>query len=369
MPHPETGRRITVGVDTHADTHVAVALDQLGARLDELPIPTTQAGYDQLEHWAISLGPVDAFGVEGTGSYGAELARVLRRRGYRIIEVNRPDRATRHRRGKSDPIDAEMAARAVLAGTAAGTPKHADGDAEMVRMLKMAKDSAVKTRTQALNQIKAILVTAPAQLRESLAGLSVGKLLDRCAAFEPGELTTPTAVAQHTLRLLARRNLDLRAEVKALQADIARLATRAAPTLLDVFGVGPRRRCADPRHRRRQPAAATLRGRIRCAVRLEPDPRLIGQDQPSSGKTNRHRLNRGGDRQANATLHRIAVVRLRWHEPTQKYMARRLAEGKSKAEIMRCLKRFIAREIYQVLCPTPRHGTTGKDLAQAAWHL
>jgi transposase len=180
MPHPETGRGIVVGVDTHADVHVAVALDQLGARLDELPIPATRAGYDQLERWASSLGPVDAFGVEGTGSYGAELARVLRRRGYRVVEVNRPDRATRHRRGKSDPIDAEMAARAVLSGVAAGTPKHADGDAEMVRMLKMAKDSAVKARTQALNQIKAILVTAPAQLRESPAGLPVSKLLDRC---------------------------------------------------------------------------------------------------------------------------------------------------------------------------------------------
>src|SRR5258706_7533999 len=168
MPHPETGRRTTVGVHTHADTHVAVAVDQLGARLDELHIPTTQAGYEDLQRWAIGLGRVDAFGVEGTGSYGAELARVLRRRGYRVIEVNRPDRATRHRLGKSDPIDAEMAARAVLSGVAASTPKNADGEAEMVRMLKIAKDSAVKTRTQAINQIKAIPVTAPAPLREAL---------------------------------------------------------------------------------------------------------------------------------------------------------------------------------------------------------
>jgi transposase len=359
MPHPETGRRITVGVDTHADAHVAVALDQLGARLDEVHIPTTQAGYDDLQRWAIALGPIDAFGVEGTGSYGAELARVLRRRGYRVIEVNRPDRATRHRRGKSDPIDAEMAARAVLSGVATSTPKNADGEAEMVRMLKMAKDSAVKTRTQALNQIKAILVTAPAQLREALAGLAVGKLLERCAAFEPGELTTPTAVAQHTLRLLARRNLQLRAEVKALQADIARLATRAAPALLDIFGVGPDGAAQilvtagdNPQRLRSEAAFAALCG-------SNPIP-------ASSGKTNRYRLNRGGDRQANATLHRTAVVRLRWHEPTQKYMARRLAEGKSKAEIMRCLKRYIAREIYQVLCPTPRYGSAGKDLAQTA---
>jgi transposase len=358
MPHPETGRRITVGVDTHADTHVAVALDQLGARLDELHIPTTQAGYDQLERWAIAFGPVDGFGVEGTGSYGAELARVLRRRGYRVIEVNRPDRATRHRRGKSDPIDAEMAARAVLAGVAASTPKNADGEAEMVRMLKMAKDSAVKTRTQALNQIRAILVTAPAPLREALAGLPIGRLLERCVSFEPGELTSPTAVAQHTLRLLALRNLQLRTEVKALQSAIARLATRAAPALLEVFGIGPDGAATmmvtagdNPQRLRSEAAFAALCG-------SNPIP-------ASSGKTNRHRLNRGGDRQANATLHRIAVVRLRWHEPTQKYMARRLAEGKSKAEIMRCLKRYIAREVYQVFCSTPRHGDAG-NLPQAA---
>ncbi|GAA4978782.1 IS110 family transposase [Actinopolymorpha pittospori] len=360
MPHPEDNRRITIGVDTHADTHVAVALSQLGARLDELHIPTTQTGYDQLERWAVALGQVDAFGLEGTGSYGAELARVLRRRGHRVIEVNRPDRATRHRRGKSDPIDAEMAARAVLSGVAASTPKHADGDAEMLRMLKMAKDSAVKTRTQAINQIKAILVTAPAQLREQLADLAVGKLLERCAAFEPGELTTPTAVAHHTLRLLAQRNLALRAEIKALQADIARLAGRAAPRLLDVFGIGPDGAAQilltagdNPRRLRSEAAFAALCG-------SNPIP-------ASSGKTNRHRLNRGGDRQANATLHRVAVVRLRWHDPSQKYMARRLAEGKSKAEIMRCLKRYIAREIYHILCPTPRRAAaTGTDLPQAA---
>jgi transposase len=357
MPHPETSRRITIGVDTHADAHVAVALDQLGARLDELHIATTQAGYADLERWAVGLGPINAFGVEGTGSYGAELARVLRRRGHRVVEVNRPDRATRHRLGKSDPIDAEMAARAVLSGVAAGTPKDADGDAEMVRILKMAKDSAVKSRTQALNQIKAILVTAPGPLRETLAGLTVGKLLDRCASFEPGALTSPAAVAQHALRLLARRNLQLRAEVKALQADIARLATRTAPQLLNIFGIGPDGAATilvtagdNPQRLRSEAAFAALCG-------SNPIP-------ASSGKTNRHRLNRGGDRQANATLHRIAVVRLRWHEPTHKYMGRRLAEGKTKAEIMRCLKRYIAREIYHVLRPGTTSGTA-KDLALA----
>ena len=147
-------RRVTIGVDTHLDVHVAVALDERGVRLREVHVPTTLAGYRRLEEWAIGLGPVQAFGIEGTGSYGAGLARFLRDGGHRVVEVNRPDRATRHRLGKSDPIDAEMAARAVLSGVATGTPKAGDGSVEMMRMLKIARDSAVKARTQSLNQIR-----------------------------------------------------------------------------------------------------------------------------------------------------------------------------------------------------------------------
>nr|WP_249715169.1 IS110 family transposase [Micromonospora sp. NBRC 107566] len=359
MPHSQPGRRVTVGVDTHKDVHVAVACDQLGVRLDELRIPTTSAGYDQLVQWATGLGRVAAFGVEGTGSYGAELARTLRRRGYRVIEVNRPDRATRHRLGKSDPVDAEMAARAVLAGVAAGTPKASDGDAEMIRMLKMVKDSAVKARTQALNQMKAILVTSPAQVRESLSGLTDPKLLSRCAAFEPEPLTSPAAAARHTLRLLARRNLDLRQEVKTLHDEIGRLAASAAPHLLTIFGIGPDGAATmlvaagdNPDRLRSEAAFAALCG-------SNPIP-------ASSGKTNRHRLNRGGNRQANATLHRIVVCRLRWHEPTQHYTQRRLAEGKTKPEVMRCLKRYIAREIYHALCPQTGAPEAVKDLESSS---
>jgi len=357
--NPAPDRHCTIGVDTHKDVHVAVALDQLGARLEELHVPATAAGYAQLEGWATGLGPVKVFGVEGTGSYGAGLARFLSTRGHLVVEVNRPDRATRHRIGKSDPIDAEMAARSVLSGVATGTPKHGDGEVEMVRMLKMAKDSGVKARTQALNQIKALLVTAPAELRETLDGLPVGKLLDRCAALRPGELSCPTAVAKHTLRLLARRNLELRVEVKGLEEQIRLLAAVAAPKLLDVFGIGPDGAArflvtaGDNPHRLRSEAAfAALCG-------SNPIP-------ASSGKTQRHRLNRGGGRQANAALHRVVVVRLRWHEPTQAYMTRRLAEGKTKAEIIRCLKRYVAREIYAILCPPLAAASTGKNLARAA---
>ncbi|HEY8791054.1 MAG TPA: IS110 family transposase [Actinopolymorphaceae bacterium] len=354
------GWHCTIGVDTHKDIHVAVALDQLGARLEELHVPTTAAGYAQLERWAFSLGSVEVFAIEGTGSYGAGLTRFLASRGHRVVEVNRPDRATRRRVGKNDPIDAEMAARSVLAGVATAIPKHGDGNVEMVRMLKMAKDSGVKARTQALNQIKAIMVTARTELRESLTGLSVGKLIERCAAFHPGELSSPTAVARQTLRLLARRSLDLRVEIKDLQQKIRLLAGTASPALLEVFGIGPDGAArflvtaGDNPHRLRSEAAfAALCG-------SNPIP-------ASSGKIQRHRLNRGGDRQANAALHRVVVVRLRWHEPTQAYMTRRLAEGKTKAEIIRCLKRYVAREIYNILCPAPITAASNReDAVQAA---
>jgi transposase len=357
LPEPAATRRVIVGVDTHKDVHVAVALDHLGARLAELRVPTTSAGYTRLERWASSLGAVDAFGIEGTGSYGAGLARCLRARGHRLVEVNRPDRATRRRRGKSDPIDAEMAARLVLAGGATGTPKAGDGPVEMLRMLKLAKDSAVRARTQALNQINALLVTAPAALREALTGLPTGQLIDRCAAFRPGPLTSATAVAKYTLRLLARGHRALRRQIKELEREIGRLVGGAAPVLLGVFGLKADGAASllvcvggNPDRLRSEAAFAAL-----CGVNPIP---------ASSGKTQRHRLNRGGDRQANATLHRIVVVRLRWHAPTQAYMTRRLAEGKTKPEIMRCLKRYVARELFAHLRPTP--APREDDLAPAA---
>ena len=166
--------QVVIGVDTHQDQHVAVAIDQRGVRLGERHAPANISGYGELERWSRSLGDIHAFGIEGTGSYGAGVSRFLTGLGYTVVEVNRPDRSTRYRKGKSDPTDAEMAARSVLAGVADATPKSGQGEVEMIRMLKSAKDSAVKARTQAINQMKALVVTAPAQLRESLDGLSVG---------------------------------------------------------------------------------------------------------------------------------------------------------------------------------------------------
>ena len=345
MPAQSTDTSVIVGVDTHKDAHVAVAIDTLGRRLAELEIPATAAGYHQLHAWAIDLGPSEGFGVEGTGSYGAGLARHLRLRGVKVTEVNRPDRALRHRLGKSDPLDAEAAARAVLARTATATPKHGDDQVEMIRILKLTRDSAVKSQTQASNQLQAVLVTAPPELREALQSLPRIRLLQRCATLRPGDLSTPLAVAKHAVRLLARRGLALREEAKCLNAELDRLTASTSPALVEMTGIGPDSAAAllisagdNPQRLRSEAAFAALCG-------TNPIP-------ASSGKTTRHRLNRGGDRQANAALHRAVVTRLRCHQPTKTYVERRTAEGKTKAEIMRCLKRYLARQVYRALLPS-----------------
>ena len=336
------GVEMVVGVDTHQDEHVAVAIDRQGVRLGELHTVATTHGYEELERWSRGLGEIHAFGIEGTGSYGAGVARFLTSRGYTVVEVNRPDRSTRYRKGKSDPTDAEMAARAVLAGVADATPKSGEGEVEMIRMLKSAKDSAVKARTQAINQMKALVVTAPAELRETLDGLAAGALVTRCKSFRAGRLDGPLAAARYTLRSLARRYRQLSKEVLDLEAELDRLTRTAAPALVDGFGIGPDSAAtlliaagSNPDRLHSEAAFASL-----CGV--SPIP-------ASSGKTNRHRLNRGGHRQANAALHRIVVVRLRHDERTQAYMRRRTTEGMSKAEVIRCLKRYVAREVFSTL--------------------
>ena len=334
--------QIIIGVDTHKDQHVAVALDGRGVRLDEKHVPVATCGYEELERWPCNLGQVYAFGVEGTGSYGAGLARFLTDRGYTVVEVNRPDRSVRYRKGKSDPTDAEMAARAVLAGVADATPKSGKGEVEMIRMLKSAKDSAVKARTQAVNQMKALVVTAPAELRETLDGLTTSALVKRCRSFRPGRLNNPTAAAKYALRSLACRYRQLSDEVRDLEAELERLTRSVAPTMVNTFGVGPNTAASlliaagsNSDRLRSEAAFASL-----CGVNPIP---------ASSGKTNRHRLNRGGDRQANAALYRIVVVRLRYELRTQAYMRRRTAEGMSKIEVIRCLKRYVAREVYSII--------------------
>ena len=346
--------RVIIGVDTHRDEHVAVAIDCLGAWLGQRRLPSGSSGYEALHCWASGLGDVVAFGIEGTGSYGAGLSRYLVGHSQTVIEVNRPDRSTRRRLGKSDPVDAEMAARSVLAGVARDYPKSGLDSVEMIRMLKIVKSSAIKARTQAINQIKAIIVTAPLELRHVLVGLDVSRLVARCAGFRPGHLATPAGAAKYSLRLLARRHGQLTSEIEGVNDELLRLTAETAPALVELFGIGPDTAATllvtaggNPERLRSEAAFAAL-----CGVNPVP---------ASSGRTNRHRLNRGGDRQANAALYRIVLVRLHYHEPTKEYMGRRTGEGMTKLEVIRCLKRYVARQVYSILSDMGR-----KNLATAA---
>jgi transposase len=333
---------IIIGVDTHKDEHVAIAVDSLGVRIGQRNLPTTKTGYVGLERWASGLGEIDAFGVEGTGSYGAGLTRFLRGQGHRVIEVNRPDRSTRRRLGKSDPTDAEMAARSVLAGVARDRPKSGIDKVEMIRMLKSTKDSAMKGRTQAINQMKSLIVTAPVELRAKLRDMNTSQLVARCARWRRGQLGTPTVAARYALRSLARRYIQLTREIEDLDNQLTQITAAFAPALIESFGIGPDTAAtllvtagSNPERLKSEAAFAAL-----CGVSPVP---------ASSGKTNRHRLNRGGDRRANAALYRIVIVRLRYHELTRAYFQRRIEEGKTKTEVIRCLKRYVAREVFSIL--------------------
>lgn len=334
---------VTIGVDTHVDVHVAVALDAYGRRLGALTVATTPAGYGALLAWASRLGMVACVGVEGAGSFGAGLSRWLQAREIPVMEVSRPNRQLRRQAGKSDTIDAEAAARAVQAGTALGQPKTADGHVEMVRTLRLARSSAVKARTQAANQLHGLVITAPDPLRGELRGLRLAQLVVRAAQFRPGPRpSTPVAAVKLAMRSVAGRYQQLSAEIADLDRHLQRLVTMAAPRLLALKGVGVDIAAAllvaagdNPERLGTEAAFARL-----CGVAPIP---------ASSGRTTRHRLNRGGNRDANRALYMLAVGRLRWDPRTRAYMARRTREGKSTAEILRCLKRHLAREIYRAL--------------------
>jgi hypothetical protein len=338
-------RRVVIGVDTHKHVHVAVALDAIGGRLDHRSFAADRSGYEQLLEWALAFGAKQlTFAIEGTGSYGAGLTAAVRRRDVGVVEVLRTDRRDRRLRGKSDTLDAENAARARLSGQANTVPKTNDGTVEMLRQIKIAKDTAVKARTAAMISLKAVLVTATAALREELQPLSKMKLISRCAGLRPGPVDDVHAAAKHTPPSLARRWQQLDAEVKEHERLLTELTTALSPQLVAAFGVGP------------DTAAELLivAGDNIDRVRSEPAwARLCGVAPipASSGMTTRHRLNRGGHRQANSVLYRSVIVRMQHHEPTQAYVARRTAEGKTKAEIIRCLKRLLAREIWALMRP------------------
>lgn len=293
--------------------------------------------------WAKAYGPIERVGIEGTGSYGAGLARWLGARGLVVVEVDRPNRRTRRRQGKSDAVDAEAAARAAQAGTASGQPKAGDGHVEAIRALRIARRSATGARTQAANQLHALVVTAPAELRTRLRSLSVTTLVETVARFRSSAApTTAEAGTKLALRSIARRYQALTEEIAALDQQLDHLVRAAAPALVAIKGVGTDTAGAllvaagdNPERLRSEAAFAHL-----CGVAPLP---------ASSGKTQRHRLSRGGNRDANRALYLLAIGRLGWDERTRAYADRRTTEGKSKSEIIRCLKRYIAREVFKAL--------------------
>ncbi|MCY4103012.1 MAG: IS110 family transposase [bacterium] len=338
---------IVVGASARKDVRVACAVGAVGGAVGAASFSADAAGCEELLVWMESHGPVAAVGVEGAGSYGAGLARRLAAGGMLVVEVNRPNRQNRRRRGKSDAVDAEAAARAVLSGEAATQPKSGDGPVEAIRMLAAARRSAIKARTQAADQIHGIVVTAPDRMKEHLSGLRGGDLLNACARLRPGSAPDAvTGAAETALRALARRHQALTAEIDALDVDLLRLCERANPALLAAPGVGADTAAAllvaagdNPDRMRSEASFAALRG--------------ASPIEASSGQTVRHRLNRGGNRQANNALWRIAMVRLRCEQRSIDYAERRRAEGKTHREIIRCLKRHIAREIHQLLTNPP----------------
>ncbi len=299
---------VTGGVDTHGQTHHAALIDGVGRHLGDREFPTTPTGYRALTAWLSSHHHLERVGVEGTGAYGAALTRHLHAHGIAVVEVDRPDRRARRAKGKSDPLDAYAAARAALSGAAAGIPKQRDGRVEAIRALRVARRGAVKARTQAMNQLKALLLTGPAELREQLRHLTE--------------------------------------EVRDADTDLTTLVSDAGPQLLalqgfgiDVAGQLLTTAGDNPDRLRSEAAFAHL-----CGVAPVP---------ASSGRTHRHRLDRGGDRAANNALHTIALCRLRYDPRTHAYVVKRTNDGPSKTEIIHCLKRYIVREIFTALQPLP----------------
>ena len=365
-----TGVEVWGGVDTHRDFHVAAVVDSVGRVVGSEPFGADHSGYRRMAAWMQAKGQLVRVGVEGTGSYGAGLARFLAEANIEVVEVNRPNRQLRrHKGGKSDSVDAEAAARAAASGQATAVPKSGVGPVECIRMLLVVRRSATKARTQAANQIHSLAVTAPEQVKRRLRGLNIGARVRVCAAFRPGTDHTTTTYAKRALRRLARRYQALDREVAQLDVEIRDLCAQANPALLGAAGVGPDTAAA------LLVAAGDNPGRMKSEKSFAA---LCGSSpvQASSGQTIRHRLNRGGNRKANSALWRIATTRMQNDARTQAYVTKRETEGKNRKEIIRCLKRHIAPQIYRLLTnppPTPdcarlrtRRQDAGITVTQAA---
>lgn len=339
-----TSRTVTVGVDTHSEVHVAAAVDELGRMLGSASFTTAPGGSAELLRWAQQHGSVATFGVEGTGSYGAQLTRDLQDAGQRVVEVDRADRKARRRRGKDDHLDAEAAARAVLSGTATTTPKARSGQVEAIRTLRIARRTAVAGRTVAVNQLRALLISAPSDLREQFRPHSRTQLVDTAARLRPGDdLAQPLNATKYAMREIAQRHQFLSEQLRRLDRTLNALVAAAAPALVAAHGIGTDTAGALLVTAGDNPDRLHHEGSFAHLCGVAPLP-------ASSGKTTgRHRLNRGGDRSANNALWRIVLVRMGTDQRTKDYVARRTAQGLSKPEIMRCLKRYVAREVFAAI--------------------
>jgi len=334
---------VTGGVDTHADTHVAAAIDDNGGLLGVESFPADASGFEGLLGWLVGFGEVEQVGVEGTGSWGVGLARFLHDQEVTVVEVDRPNRQTRRKQGKSDPTDAVSAARAALSGTATITPKSRNGQVEQMRVLMVARRSAREQRIQSLNQLRHLVFTAPESIRVRFKDRYKTGLVTEAANMRPNRVSDPILYTTNlVIRNLARRIKRLNNEIREIDQMLTELLTQTAPSLLDLHGVGT------------DTAASLL-------VAAGDNPERISSERSwahlcgatpipaSSGKVTRHRLNRGGDRQANAALYRIVLTRMSSHPETRTYVTRRKAEGLSTPEIIRCLKRYVARQTYKHL--------------------
>ncbi len=322
-------------------------MDSVAGILATLTIPTDTPGFRQLLAWAQSYGQILVFGVEGTGSYGASLTSYLRRHGHSVVEAGRPDRRLRRMNGKSDTLDAENAARAALAGMATAIPKTGDGTVEMLRQLKIVHDTAVKDRSAAMITLKTMLVHGDDQLRANTNKMTQIKLARHLSRLRPADVTTVAGTLRYSLRTLAHRWLYLDTQIKELEAKIHALVADYRPALLHRFGIGADTAAEilivvgdNPERIKSEAAFAKLAG-------ISPIPTGSGQ---TSG---RHRINHGGHRQLNAAIYRTVIVRMQHHEPTKAYIAKRTAEGKTKRDIIRCLKRYVIREVYHLVKAQP----------------
>jgi hypothetical protein len=354
-PQPST---VVGGIDTHKDLRVAAVVDAGGAVLGTQQFPTTRAGYRRLLAWMRAFGALGCVGIEGTGSDGAGVTRHLVEAGVRVLEVERPDRGDRRRRGKSDTLDAEAAARAALAGRRTGVPKTKDGAVEALRVLRLTRGTAVKARRAALQPLRNHIVSAPNAVRDAVRDLTRMQLVRTWAAWRPDadEFRDPVVATRIALKSLARRIVELGDEIAELDDLLAQLVRELNPALAAATGAG-----------------VEIAGQLLVTAGDNPE-RMTGEAgfamlcgvaplPASSGQTRRHRLNRGGDRAVNSALHMAVICRMRLDERTKADVARRTADGLSKREIIRCLKRYLAHELYPLLrgpatgaAPTRRRG-------------